>query len=339
VAKKATSQGELSANTRVAALIGKEVFLQAECTAQLKALLEKAHGEVAVFRFDGLSTPLADVLDECRTFGLMASYKLVIVDNADQVIKEDNRPLIERYVASPCESATLVLRTTNWHAGKLDEMIAKVGAIVRCEAKTHADAAAWAVANCLRRHKATIEPKAAELLVNRIGTDMGRLDTELEKLAVSATSEDGRPPVITMKQVADLVGLTREEEVWVVHDSLLSGHAPTAMGHVHLILDNARKDANIPLAYACMDLARKLNGAAQGLKLGMNPWQLGGKLKLWPESRKEAILSHARRVPPARLANLLHAAVLVDVKQKTGGGDPDRMLEILALRFARTLGR
>ncbi len=342
MAKKLQSSGDLSANTRIAALVGKEVFLQAEHTAALKAALEKAHGEIAVFRFDGLSAQLADVLDECRTFGLMAQYKLVIVDSADQIIKEDNRPLMERYAAAPCDSATLVLRTDKWHAGKLDDMIVKVGAIIKCEAKTHYEAAAWVMSSCQRRHNATIEQKAAELLVNRIGVDLGRLDTELEKLAVSATTDSGptaKAPVITMKHVADMVGLTREEEVWVVHDSLLSGHAPTSLGHVHLILDNARKDANIPLAYACLDLARKLNAAAQGIKQGMNPWQLGGKLKLWPESRKEAILGVARRVPPARLAGLLHDAVSADFKQKSGGGDPDRLLEVLALRFAQTLAR
>jgi DNA polymerase III subunit delta len=339
VAKKLQSSGELTANTRIAALVGKEHFLQLELTQQLKQLLEKAHGEVAVFRFDGLSAQLADILDECRTFGLMAQYKLVIVDNADQVIKEDNRPLMERYACAPCDSATLILRTDKWHAGKLDDLICKVGTIIRCEAKTHHEAAAWALANCQRRHNATIEKPAAELLVNRIGTDLGRLDTELEKLAVSATTDPTKPAIITMRHVADMVGLTREEEAWVVQDSLLSGNPAASIGHIHTILENSRRDANIPLAWACLDLARKLNAAAQGLSQGANPWSLGGKLKLWPESRKEAILNIARRVPPHRLAALLNDAVAADFKQKTGGGDPDRLLEVLALRFAQTLQR
>jgi DNA polymerase III delta subunit len=142
-----------------------------------------------------------------------------------------------------------------------------------------------------------------------------------------------------MRTVADMVGLTREEEAWVVQDSLLSGNAAASIGHMHAILDNSRRDANIPLAWACLDLARKLHAAAQGTKQGMNPWALGGKLKLWPESRKEQILDIARRVPPDRLAGLLHDAVQTDLKQKTGGGDPERLLEVLALRFAQTLAQ
>ena len=336
MAKKSSNIGEFSANTRIAVLFGKEAFLYTEYTSHLKDILEKAHGEVATFRFDGHSTPLADVLDECRTFGLMAQYKLVVVDQADQIIKEDNRPLMERYAQSPCDSATLVLRFDKWIPGKLGPMIEKVGVIRECAVESPAMAVSWAIKRCEKRHAATIERQAAELLVNRIGTDLGRLDMELAKLALTAT---GKPPTITMRTVADMVGLTREEEAWVVQDSLLSGNAAASIGHMHAILDNSRRDANIPLAWACLDLARKLHAAAQGTKQGMNPWALGGKLKLWPESRKEQILDIARRVPPDRLAGLLHDAVQTDLKQKTGGGDPERLLEVLALRFAQTLAQ
>ena len=108
-------------------LIGKEPFLQAEFTSQLKDLLTARHGEIESFRFDGAGgnsqTSLAAVLDECRTFGLMVTHKLVIVDNADELIKEDNRPLMERYASAPCQSATLVPRCDKWNKGKLDALI------------------------------------------------------------------------------------------------------------------------------------------------------------------------------------------------------------------------
>ncbi len=339
VAKKSQSQGELTKDTRIAALVGKELFLQTEYTNQLKDILEKAHGEVAVFRFDGATAQLADVLDECRTFGLMAQYKLVIVDQADQIVKDDNRPLMERYAQSPCDSATLVLRCEKWHAGKLDDMILQHGAIKLCEAQSPAMAAAWAVKRCEKRHNATIEKAAAEALVSRTGSELARLDMELAKLAAAVTTAPGKPAHITMQTVADMVGLTREEEAWVIQDTLLSGNAAASIGHVRMILDNSRKDANVPLSWACLDLARKLHAAAQGTKQGMNPWALGGKLKLWPESRKEGILNAAKRTDPAKLAGLLRDAVTMDYKQKSGGGDPDRLMELLALRFSQVLER
>ena len=47
------------------------------------------------------------------------------VDNADQFVKEANRPLVERYAEHPTENATLVLRSDKWNKGKLDAMIEK----------------------------------------------------------------------------------------------------------------------------------------------------------------------------------------------------------------------
>lgn len=338
MAKKLQSHGEFSKDTRIALLTGKEFFLHTEYTAKLKELLEKVHGEVPSFRFDGATAQLADVLDECRTFGLMAQYKLVIVDNADQLIKEDSRPLMERYAAAPCDSATLVLRSEKWYSGKLDDLIAQNHGVIKlCEAQGPAMAAAWCVKRCEKRHNATIERNAAELLVNRTGSELARLDMELAKLAAAVTPEKGKPANITMQTVADMVGLTREEEAWVIQDTLLSGNAAASIGHIRMILDNSRKDSSVPLSWACLDLARKLHAAGQGAKQGMNPWALGGKLKLWPESRKEGILNAAKRIPPARLAGLFHDAVAMDYKQKSSGADPDRLMELLALRFSQVL--
>ena len=102
-----------NSDDRIVVLIGKELFLRAQYTSMLRASLEKVHGEIETFQFSGDSVDPAEVLDECRSFGLMASYKLVIVDDADQFVRADTRPMIERYAQNPSEQATLVLRVGN----------------------------------------------------------------------------------------------------------------------------------------------------------------------------------------------------------------------------------
>jgi DNA polymerase III delta subunit len=338
VAKKAPPSTPLSAACRIVVLAGKESFLLAEFTAQLQELLTKEHGEVDTVRFDGAAAALADVLDECRTFGLMQQHKLVIVDHAEQLVKDDNRPLFERYAAAPSQNATLVLRAERWYPGKLDELIARVGSFQRCEAVTPQLAATWAVKRAEKRHNARLAPAAAELLVERIGADLSRLDSELAKLAVSASTPDGKPSQITPEGVVELVGETREDEAWAIQQTLLTGDAEASIAHVRLILDNSRRDAHVPLTWAMADLARKLHAAAHALRQGMNPFAIGGKLKLWPEERREAVLSVARRTDPARLAALLKSAVEADAAGKSGLGDPGRTLERLALQFAGALG-
>jgi DNA polymerase III subunit delta len=338
VARKPPPATPLSAACRIVVLAGKEAFLIGEYTSQMQDLLAKAYGEVDTVRFDGATAALADVLDECRTFGLMQQHKLVVVDNAEQLVKEDSRPLFERYAASPSENATLVLRAERWYAGKLDELIAKVGSFQKCEAVGPALAATWAVKRAEKRHGARLAPGAASLLVERIGSDLARLDTELAKLAVSVSGPGGAPAEITVSAVEELVGQTREDEAWAIQSTLLSGEPEASVAHVRLILDNARRDAHVPLTWAMVDLARKLHAAARGVRDGMNPFALGGKLKLWPEERREAVLAVARRSDPARLARLLKNAVEADAAGKSGLGDPGRTLERLALEFADAVG-
>jgi DNA polymerase III subunit delta len=338
VAKKAAPSSPLSADCRIVVLAGKEAFLQGEYTAQIREMLAKKFGEVDTVRFDGAAAAMADVLDECRTFGLMQQHKLVVVDSAEQLVKEDNRPLLERYAAAPSENATLVLRTERWYPGKLDKLIEQVGTILKCEAVGAQTAASWAVKRAEKRHSATLAPEAAATLVARIGTDLARLDGELAKLALAAGAAEGKSVSISMRDVTDLVGETREEEAWAVQETLLSGDPDASVRHVRMILDNSRRDAHVPLTWAMVDLARKLHAASRGVREGMNPFALGNKLKLWPEDRREAVLSAARRAEPRRFAGLLKTAVEADARGKSGLGDPDRTLERLALAFAEVLG-
>jgi DNA polymerase III delta subunit len=184
-AKKAANAA-LDASTRICVLHGPDDYLRSLRTDELKDKLVEAHGEVDVLRYDGATASVADVLDECRSMGLMQQQKLVIVDEADQFVKEDARPLVERYAEAPAEQATLVLRSTRWNKGKLDKLIEKAGAIIKCDALTVPKAIGWAIKRAQKRHDLAFDERAAELLVIRVGTLLGRLDAELQKLASAA---------------------------------------------------------------------------------------------------------------------------------------------------------
>lgn len=324
---------ELGASARVVILQGPEVFLHDHHTQTLREALAKARGDVEVFRFDGQSAAPADVLDECRSFGLMARHKLVVVDNADQLVKEGARPLFERYAQSPCDMATLVLRSTKWHAGKLDEMVAAVGAVVRCEPPSLDEAVGRACTMASTRHGAKLNREAAAALVDRVGADLGQLDTEIAKLAASAASsaEPKGVPVITAELVSTLTGRTREEEVWDIQEALLSGDRTHALSRLRDMLVISRHAAPA-LSYAFMDLSRKLHSLARATRAGQNPWSLRGPLRLWGATG-ERVMEVAKRTDPDKAHKLFRATVEADARSKSGLGDAERGLEILALQF------
>jgi DNA polymerase III subunit delta len=306
---------------------GPEVFLRTLYTQQLKDALNKAHGNFDVLHFDGASAPAADVLDECRSFGLMAQHKLVIVDNADQFVKEANRPLVERYAENPSDGATLLLRADKWNKGKLDTMIEEVGAIIHCEQPREAEAQAWAITRCQKRYNAPLEKQAAAMLVERLGPDLGRIDSELAKLTTAA--EEGKP--VTPELVREFTGTTREDDAWSIQQVLFTGEPERAIRRLRDILDISG-ESNVPVSFAMMDLARKLHGVCAGLKSGMKPGELVRPFRFYgfiPDSIVEA----ARRCPSSVLAALLADCVAADVRQKSGLGEPGRTLEMNVLRF------
>ncbi|MEM8756929.1 MAG: DNA polymerase III subunit delta [Planctomycetota bacterium] len=305
---------------------GKEAFLRADYTQTLKAKLLEAHGEVETVYFDGSRDPLADVLDECRSFGLMQQHKLVAVDQADQLIKGDSRPLMERYAESPVESATLILRCDTWNKGKLDKLIESAGGeIVKCEDAGPAQAIAWAIERAKAQHGASLGRNEAQLLVDKLGGNLGRIDSELGKL--SAASGGG---AITAELIAELVGMTREEEVWSIQALLLERDPEATLRQLRIILDNTKADQTVVTFFAAMDLCRKLHLACEGLNQGTSPDAVAKGLRLWGPSR-DAILSTARRMKPASAAALLSMAVEADRRSKSGLGRPDRLLERVAL--------
>lgn len=312
---------------RIVLLHGKDAFLRLDLTAQIRGALAEAHGEVDVVSFDGQSAAVADVLDECRSFGLMQQHKLVLVDSADQLVKEAARPLMERYAEKPVEEATLLLRAERWNPGNLDKRIAEVGAICKCDGVSAAEAVAWIGANCTARHRAAIDRAAAQLLVDRLGADLGRIDSELGKLAVSAGEK------ITAALVAEMVGLSRQEDPWSIQSVLVSGDPAAIVRQLRLVLENAPRDAHIPVIYAYTDLARKLHGMAVAAQQRMNPHAAAGKLRLWGPAR-DTLINLAPRLRTGRTRALLQACVDADQGLKSGLGEPGRVLERLGLRFA-----
>lgn len=325
----------LGPDCRVVVLKGKEAFLRAEHTSAFKEKLVASVGDVDTFLFDGEKDEAADILDECRSFGLMSGHKLIIVDNAEAFVKDTNRSLVERYVQAPNDEATLVLRTEIWRGGKLDKMIAEVGTIVECNQVTPEQAMKWSRLRARKRHGAELEEKAAWMLIDRFGPDLGRLSAEVAKLAVASGSRASGGGVITPAIVMEMCAGSREIEPWAVQQPMLSGDAEFTLASLRRILDNAPRDAHVPVAMACAQLAANLHAVGRSSRAEQGA--VGKSRKLWGD-RLFPIADKAARADAETLRSLLNAALDTDAKGKSGGGTPVIDLEALAVRFAGVLG-
>ncbi len=336
--KAGAAKGEWDESIRMVVLAGADLYLRTEHLAKLRHALEEKLGTVEVIRYDGgkgegVST--ADVLDECRSMSLMQTHKIVVVDRAEQLLAgEGNRRLFERYAESPEESVTLVLRAETWRKGNLDAMIEQVGRIVSCDPPRSDMARGFCIQRAEKEHHAVLDAEAANLLVERIGTDLARLDCELAKLALMADNGAG-PARITRDLVAEEVGAAREEKAWVLQSALVSEDPAEAVRTVRELLDVSRQPAEL-LRFYMIDLARKVYAAGRMLESGMRDREVFSALRLFGDGGG-AVLTAARKLSPAAQAELMRLAVETDIRAKSGLGDPERGLELLALRFVGAL--
>ena len=329
--------GAMSADLRVVALHGKDAYQQVELARELLVSNATASAEIYTVRFEGGATTVGEVLDECRTFGLMAVHKLVVVVDADLLINEHTRPSLERYAQAPCEQATLVLRASRWYAGKLDKFVAaSPGAVRKCEPLKEPEAARWARDIGERKHGVSVDQRAAAALVELLGSDLGRIDTEIAKLAVLA----GDSGAISSGLVAEHVGRTREENMWGIQRPIFAS-PEAAVAHLRASTMNGAKDEAVPISWACMDLATKLHNGAHMRARGLSEKAISDALGLWGESRGP-ILAAIAGLSPQTTARVLDVAVDTDraIKSVSSGRvASQRALEGLVIRLATLAAR
>jgi DNA polymerase-3 subunit delta len=264
--------------------------------------------------------------------GLMTPSKLIVVDKAQDFVKGDERRrLLERYAEHPAETSTLVLRGETWRKGKLDKLIEAGGGVVhKCMEAGEKQARGFAIARCQKRYDATLEPDAAALLVERTGTNLSRIDSEVAKLALAA----GPGGTITRALVVELIGLSREEQVWSIQQAVLSGEPARALDKLHEFYETAQKpsDVDVPLSYSLMDLGRKLTFIAAAQEQGENTRAVAQSINLWGESER-LVGAAARRAGLRAAARLFDRAVDGDARSKSGFGGFRATLPRLAVEI------
>jgi len=242
----------------VCVAFGDEPFLKRQVLARLReAVLGGGEADYSLSAFEGPTAALDDVLEELSTVAMFGGGKrLVVVEDADTVARagggkrpvvaedadkeSDNSSFVSRYrgqledyVARPKPTGVLLLLVASWPATtKLAKAVAASGLSIECAAPPAARLAKWLSAWAKQAHGASLEAAAADLLLEMVGPEMGLLDQELAKLAV--TVQPGQK--VSAALVGQAVGSWRAKTVWVMLDAVLDGSVSQAMTQLDRLL-------------------------------------------------------------------------------------------------------
>jgi DNA polymerase-3 subunit delta len=128
-----------------------------------------------------------------------------------------------------------------------------------------------------------LDPRAASLLVERMGAEPLRLRNELERLALWA-GEGGQ---VTAADLEEMIADTSEAAVWTLSDAVVEDDAATALRVGEQLIEQGENVTG--LIYGLASRLRAACAAAAMLEEGMPPREVESQLKMHPYAAKQLV--------------------------------------------------
>ena len=302
-------------------LVGDEPFLSGTMLALLRERLcpDEADRSWAWREFagDGELDP-RDVFDEAATVPLFAgATRAAVVRNADPFVSQA-RETLEKIVNSPRSGGRglVILEVKSLPSNtRLAKAAAKHGLVIDVTVPPRANLAAWVRRWAQSRHGIQLAAATAELLLERLGNDLGQVDQALARLA-AAIDPAARKAAIQPDAIGDLAGSPLERTAWGMIDAATAGDAAEAVAQLDSLL--AAGENPIAISAQMAAVLRRLSSAARLLALpatGGRPAGVDQALRdagvaAWPKALAQARQSLGQ-LGPRRTRSL--PAVLLDL--------------------------
>ena len=306
--------------------IGEAVWTMEEAWQQLCQRLVPAKSR----RFNGESllakeVSATDVVERLATRSMFGPKRLIRVKQVDGWNK-DEQAVLQSYLLRPNHGACLVLQgAAKKGCEALIVAVQKTGGVVvEFPSPTEAELPRWLQEQIVPRQK-QLSLQAAALLVERAGTDLHRLVSELEKLCDFV----GERKRIEPPDVDQVVSHQRQYTIF----ELVRCVGKCEAGRAVTILRRLLLAGEAPLAILAL-LARHIRILWQvqdGLEMGFTVEAIGQKIKLSAWVLKKEYLPNVKLFSPTTLFRAHRAVETTDLALKTSGTPPESFLEALVL--------
>ncbi len=285
-------------------LLGPERWLQAEAVEGLRRrVLSAGFEETDFVRFNTGSAEPLQILEAARTAPFGSTRRVVLVEGLEELDPEE-LPWLVQYLGDPCRTTCLILCALRFGGGKdwLPDSLQRSGQVqlIGCLPLKDRELQDW-VTQRARREGKSLEPDAADLLIQRVGTELQALALALEGLTLLAGDVDR----ITRAEVERLFSPSLRETAFEILDAAAAGQGARALSALHEALATGR--------------------------LAMDPFlgALGWYYRKGPMVRM-------RRWTTGQMRRALEDLLRADVRIKQGHPDPEWLAGQLLLNLRRS---
>lgn len=305
---------------------GKDEFLvDGEYVKLLDKLIEPEQRQMGLWQIDADKADVVEVLDELRTLPFLAEHRVVTIKNADDFVSE-NRELLEKYFDKPCPSGVLVMTVSSWRSNtKLAKKLLKVGQLISVGEIKPWHMAAFISKYARETHNKMLTAATANLLVEFVGDEPGRLCSEVDKLAVYVD----QAATVSAKDVESLIGQNRMFNAFSVIDAMTAGDIGAATVRLRKMFE-ADRNAAFTVVGAFAYHFRKMFNAKVLLGKGIRQEQVARQLGIW--YNKDAFFGQLRKMTLEKTGRILQELGQIDYSIKTGRATAEGAMEQLVLK-------
>lgn len=295
-------------------IVGEDALKRDTVTKRLRARLA-AMGDLSFNsdEFHGETAIGSDIATACNTVPFASPVRLVEVRGADKLKKADAEALVD-YLASPNETTVLALVAEKLAKNtRLYKAVAAKGktAIIDCTPLKRFELPKTVRAMAVG-HGVTLTEGAANQLVDLVGEDTVRLDSEIRKIALAHRGSDA----VNEAEILSMVSRTAEVRPWEFVDAFSARDVRKCL----LYLGRMESASSHALLAMCTTRLRELI-CASSLAARGNTRGVATALKM-PDWRVKNHVAWARGFSAAELRSALISARNTERAMKSGA-DPE----------------
>ncbi|MAQ75789.1 MAG: DNA polymerase III subunit delta [Aquimarina sp.] len=270
---------------------------------------EKGFNQMTLY---GRDVTVEDVVSNAKRYPMMADYQVVIVKEAQDLSR--NIEKLADYAENPQQSTILVMCYKYKKIDKrkkLYKVVAKSGVIFESKKLYENQVADW-IRRVLSGSKYAIDPKAAQMLVEFLGTDLGKINNELEKLKLILP----KGSTITPEAIEENIGISKDFNNFELRKAIGSGDRTKAFRIIQYFAQNPKDNplvVTISLLHSFFAQVLKYHGLSD-----KSSKSVAAALKISPFFTKD-YSEAAAKYPMKRVSHIVGLLRDADVKSKGVG--------------------
>lgn len=272
---------------------------------------EKGFNQTVLY---GRDVTIEDIVSTAKRYPMMAERQVVIVKEAQDLIRTIDK--LETYAENPMVTTVLVFcykYKTLDKRKKLTKLLAKTGVVFESKKLYENQVGDW-IKRVLAGKKYLIDPKATAMLVEFLGTDLSKINNELEKLQIILPVGS----TISPKDIEENIGFSKDFNVFELRKAIGERNQQKAYTIAENFAQNPKDNPMVVTTSLVFGFFIQLL-KYHGLK-DRNPKNVAAVLGVNPFFMKEYDLA-LKNYPMKKVSQIVASLRDIDVKSKGVGAN------------------